>query len=261
MTAEQQGRVAPPKRVRRPVRSTAPKQLRECDAAGGVCPVADLRAALAREAVLLHERDVLLEQQATLSRESDHRLLNNLQMVSSLLSMQGRAAANPETATALKLAADRISTIGRIHRHLHSSDGVERVDFGRFLEELCRDVTLMLSLDDHAARPISVNGVALYLPTEIAVPLGFIANELITNALKYGQGPIVVHLKDDPRKGFALSVESGGPALPSGFDPAASKGLGMRIIRSLVERIDGELCISRGQGDLGARFIVLFAHA
>lgn len=58
----------------------------ECDEHFGVCPVADLRAALAREAALLRERDALIERQATLSRESDHRFLNNLQMVSSLLS-------------------------------------------------------------------------------------------------------------------------------------------------------------------------------
>ncbi|MEQ1491206.1 MAG: hypothetical protein ABL932_11730 [Terricaulis sp.] len=57
----------------------------DCERRDGVCPVAELRAALAREATLVRERDTLIESQATLSRESDHRFLNNLQMVSSLL--------------------------------------------------------------------------------------------------------------------------------------------------------------------------------
>jgi two-component system, sensor histidine kinase PdtaS len=62
-----------------------------------------------------------------------------------------------------------------------------------------------------------------------------------------------------PAKGYALSVISDGPALPEGFDPAAGKGLGMRIIRSLVERIGGELRLGCGDNDQGARFTVLFS--
>jgi len=66
-------------------------------------------------------------------------------------------------------------------------------------------------------------------------------------------------LEPDPRKGYALSVSNDGPGLPDGFDPAARKGLGMRIIRSFVERIGGELRVGRGDGNQGARFTVLFS--
>jgi two-component sensor histidine kinase len=232
---------------------------RECDLNQGLCPVTDLRAALAREAVLLRERDELIEQQATLSRESDHRLLNNLQMVSSLLSMQSRTSANAETASALTLAANRVATIGRIHRHLHSNDGVNRVAFKSFLEELGADFTAMLSMDVGLPHDIAVEGIDLELPTSIAIPLGFVVNELITNAVKYGEGAIRIRLARDSLKGFALSVENDGPALPKTFDPAASKGLGMRIIRSFVAKIGGELRIERGADGAGARFTVLFS--
>ncbi len=232
---------------------------RECEQRDGVCPVTELRGALAREAVLLREKDALIERQAALSRESDHRFLNNLQMVSSLLSMQSRAAVNTEAASALALAADRVSTIGRIHRHLHSNDGVASVAFKRFIEELCGDVAGMMSAEDCTVRPIIVEGVELQLPTTIGIPLGFIASELITNALKYGDGPITVRLAPDPRKGCALTVENAGPALPEGFVPAESKGLGMRIIRSFVGSIGGELCVGRGEKNQGARFTVLFS--
>ena len=231
----------------------------ECELNDGVCPVEGLRAALIREAQLLKEKDLWIEQQAILSREADHRLLNNLQMVSSLLSMQSRASQNVEAATALTLAAARVGTIGRIHRLLHSNDGVESVAFKLFLKELCRDVIGMMTSEGCAARTISVEGVELELPTTFGIPLGFIASELITNALKYGDGPIAVRLESNLRNECAFSVENAGPALPEGFDPAASKGFGMRIIRSFVATIGGELRIGRGSDNRGARFTVLFS--
>jgi two-component sensor histidine kinase len=193
------------------------------------------------------------------SRESDHRFLNNLQMVSSLLSLQSRGAANAEAASALARAADRVSTIGRIHRHLHSNDGVDTVAFKHFLKELCRDVMGMMSAEDCSTRVISVEGIELQLPTTIGIPLGFVASELITNALKYGDGSITVRLEQDPHKGFALLIENTGASLPADFDPAESKGLGMRIIRSFVRAFGGEVCISHGENYQGARFTVLFA--
>ena len=231
----------------------------ECEQHDGACPVAELRAALAREAALRRDKDALMETQATLSRESDHRFLNNLQMVSSLLSMQSRAAGNAEAASALGLAADRVAMIGRIHRHLNSNDGVQSVAFKRFLKELCSDVMGMMTSEAYAARTISVEGVELQLPTRIGIPLGFIASELITNALKYGDGAVAVRLESNLRNECALSVENTGPALPEGFDPAASKGFGMRIIRSFVATIGGELRIGRGEDGRGARFTVLFS--
>ena len=118
---------------------------------------------------------------------------------------------------------------------------------------------MMLSSEDHPERVILVEGIELMLPAVTAVPLGFIANELITNAAKYGKGRITVSLEPNPAKGYALSVANDGPALLEGFDPAACKGLGMRIVRSLVERISGELQICRGDMSQGTRFTVLFS--
>ena len=192
-----------------------------------------LREALAREEALLSQKDELIKQQAVLRQEADHRLLNGLQMVVSLLSLQGRASDNAEVVSQLATAADRIATIGRIHRRLHSFDGVQTFALKPYVEDLCRDFSMMLS-SAHPARVIAVEGIEIELPAVTAIPLGFIASELITNATKYGIGRIIVRLEANPAKGYALSVASDGPALPEGFDPAAGKGLGMRIIRSLV---------------------------
>jgi two-component system, sensor histidine kinase PdtaS len=219
---------------------------------------AGLRETLAREEALLRQKDELIEQQQVLSEESDHRLLNGLQMIMSLLSLQSRASTNAELALQLATAADRVGTIGRIHRRLHSLDGAQTFALKQYLEDLGRDFSVML-FSERPERVIVVEGIEIKLPAVTVIPLGFIANELITNAAKYGTGRITVSLETNPEKGYALSVSNGGPGLPEGFDPAASKGLGMRIIRSLVKRIGGELRFGPGDRNQGARFTVLFS--
>ena len=219
-----------------------------------------LREALARNETLLRQKDVLIKNQALLSRESDHRLLNDLQVIVSLLSLQSRASANAEVASQLAAAADRIATIGRMHRRLHYCDGVQSVAFKQFLDDLCRDFSTMLSSDQGPERNIVVEGIDITLPSVTAIPLGFIVNELITNAAKHGTGQITITLERKPAKGYALSVSNDGPSLPDGFDPAAGKGMGMRIVRSFVERIGGALRIDRGDNNQGTRFVVQFSR-
>ncbi len=218
-----------------------------------------LREALAQNETLLRQKDELIQNQALLSKESDHRLLNDLQVIVSLLSLQSRASANAEVASQLAAAADRIATIGRMHRRLHYCDGVQSVAFKQFLDDLCRDFSTMLSSEQPPEMVIVVEGIETKLPSVTAIPLGFIANELITNAAKYGKGQIKVRLERNLGKGYVLSVSNDGPSLPEGFDPAASKGMGMRIIRSFVERIGGALRIDRGDNNQGTRFAVQFA--
>jgi two-component sensor histidine kinase len=218
----------------------------------------ELRQTLAREEALLSQKEELLQQQAVFSQESDHRLLNGLQMIISLLSLQSRVSENAEVASQLAAAADRIATIGRIHRRLHSFDGVETFALKHYLEDLAGDLSMMLS-SERPRRVIAVEGTEMTLPAITAIPLGFIANELITNAAKYGTGRIAVGLETNLETGHALSVANDGPGLPEGFDPAAGKGLGMRIVRSLVKQIGGELRFGRSDKNQGARFTVLFS--
>ena len=217
-----------------------------------------LRELIARDEALLGQKDELIQQQTVLSEESDHRLLNSLQMIVSLLSLQSRASDNAEVSSQLAAAADRITTIGRIHRRLHSLDGVQTFAFKQYLEDLCRDFSLMLS-SEHAGRAIVVEGTEIEVPSVIGIPLGFVANELVTNAVKYGTGRITVTLEANPGKGYTLSVSNDGPALPEGFDPAAGKGLGMRIIRTLVGRIGGELRFGDGDQNQSPQFTVRFS--
>lgn len=231
----------------------------ECDQTHYGCPVEALREALAREVLLLQEKDALLAQQEILRSESDHRLLNGLQMVVSLLSLQGRSSANLDVSRQLSIAANRVAAIERIHRRLHFNDGAKTVAFKAYLDDFCSDFAGVIAFDDGARNQILVEGVDVQLPTITAIPLGFIVNELITNAVKYGRGQIVVRLLAGPPKGYILSVSNEGPPLPTEYDPAANKGLGMRIIQSFVRQIGGTFCFDRGDASVGPCFTVQFS--
>ena len=138
---------------------------------------------------------------------------------------------------------------------MHTLDPIKSVDFKRYLESLCHDLSSMTStasLED----AISVEGVELRLPSVAAIPMGFIASELITNAVKYAKGKIAVSLRGTAKGGYSLAVADDGPGLPEGFNPAATRGLGMKIISSLVRQIGGSLTIGKGDNGTGARFTV-----
>lgn len=206
---------------------------------------------------LLQQKDVLLEQKAMLAKEFDHRLLNSLQLISSLLSLQSRATKNPEAAAQLSIAGSRVAALGRVHRRLHVLDHLETVDFKQYIMRLCEDLSGML-FHDGEKHAIVVEGEDIEIPTLLGIPLGFIVNEMVTNAVKYAKGTIKVRLVSTP-VGYSLSVLDDGPGLSEGFAPSGHKGLGMKIIQSLVKQIGGELQTGRGDHDRGARFTILFS--
>ncbi len=215
----------------------------------------ELQAALAREAVLLSEKSELLQRQDVLAQEFDHRLFNSLQLVTSLLSMQSRQA-SPEAAAQLQAAAQRVAAFGRVHRRLHPLHHQEKVEFKQYLQHLCADLSSLLHEQTDCG--IRVEGEKLEIPTLFATPLGFIVAELVTNSAKYAKSNIVVRLETSPTLGHSISVLDSGPGLPPEFDPTKSKGLGMKIVLSLIQQIDGTLRITSGADGRGASFIVTF---
>jgi two-component sensor histidine kinase len=217
-----------------------------------------LREALADEKALVCQKDELIRYREVLSREADHRLMNGLQTIVSLLSLQSRAVTNADVATNLSVAASRVATIARVHRCLHSLDGADTVAFKNFLKELCHEYSVMLAAEDRRDQGIVVEGEDARLPAAIAIPLSLIANELITNAGKHGHGTITVRLEVPAGGGHVLSVCNDGSVLPQGFDPAASAGLGMKIVLALVEQIGGKLENERNGQCRGTRFAVTF---
>jgi len=218
-----------------------------------------LREALATEEALLRQKNELIHAREVLSSEAEHRLLNGLQTIANLLSLQSRAENNIDASAHLSGAANRVATLARVHRHLHSLDDVETVAFTPFLDELCREYGTILASKDPRPRSIVVDGCDARLPAASAIPLSLIVNELVTNAAKHGLGTITVRFESRPDGGHLLAVCNEGPALPEDFDPAASRGLGMQIVLALVTQIGAKLQIDRCTHCQGARFAVAFA--
>jgi signal transduction histidine kinase len=106
---------------------------------------------------------------------------------------------------------------------------------------------------------ITVEGPTIAIETATAIPLGFIVNELITNAAKYAGGKIIVQIAGTPAAGYSLSVLDNGPGVPAEFDPARCKGLGTKIVLALLKQIRGELKITRAGNGRGTKFTVIFA--
>ena len=220
---------------------------------------AQLREALFREQVLLDQKDELIRHKDLMSRESDHRLMNGLQMVSSLLSLQSREAHNATAAEQLKIAANRVATVGSVHKRLHALDHVRSVELKQYLETLCQDMNGILPAE-HGRHNLAVEGIALEVPTAIGIPLGYIVSEIVMNCAKYAKGKITVGIGRKPGKGYELSISDDGPGFPKGFDPKKSRGLGMKIVSSLVNQIGGQSLFGSNNLGRGARFTVLF-HA
>ena len=218
---------------------------------------AELQAALAREAACLQEKNELSRRQAMLAEEFEHRLINGLQLIVSLLSLQSRTATTPEAAEQLIIAARRVSSIGRVHRRLHLLDHQDQVEFKEYLHHLCDDLSGLLFRED-SGYAIVVEGAKVEIPTTLAIPLGFIVNELITNSAKYAEGHIAVRIDALSNADRLLSIVDDGPGLPAGFAPSDSKGLGMKIVQSLVQQIGGELRILPGDNGRGTRVTVKF---
>jgi two-component sensor histidine kinase len=218
---------------------------------------AELKAALLREQSLLEGKDKFFRQKELLSREADHRLLNGLQMVASLLSVQSRQTKEPEAAEQLKNAAGRVITVARVHRRLHVLDHIDTVELSEYLAGLCEEITGMFAIEG-SSNVIVVEGIAITVPTAIGIPLAFVVSELVTNSAKYAGGKITVNLANTPAGSYALSVSDEGPGLPEDFDPQNTRGLGMMIVSTLLKDIGGALVCGTSDSGKGARFTVLF---
>jgi two-component sensor histidine kinase len=216
----------------------------------------ELVSVRAREEFLLK---AMREQQVhheLLAQELEHRLVNGLQLIASLLAMQARASASPQLTAQLMIASRRVAALGRVHHRLHQSDHLDHVEFGLFLQNLCGDLSNLL-FEGRAGYSVEVEAASENIPSRLAVPLGFIVNELITNAAKYARGRIGVRFVRTAA-GYSLTVQDDGPGLPPAFDPSRSSGLGMKITLAQVKQIGGELCMSPGDDGRGARFTVSF---
>jgi len=215
-----------------------------------------LQASLAREQTLRKEHNAFLQHQKTLSTEFEHRLFNGLQLVASMLLLQRRTAGS-DAAEQLNVAAGRINAFGCVHRRLHLRDR-DKVDITQHLQQLCDDLARLL-FNEEGGQSIVVQGENCEIPTTLAVPLGLVVNELITNSAKHAKANIVVRFETVPPVSHSITVLDEGPGLPADFDPASGKGLGMQIVLALVNEIGGELRFLAGDNGHGTRVTLTFS--
>jgi two-component sensor histidine kinase len=186
-----------------------------------------------------------------MAKEIDHRVMNSLQFVSGLLSMQSRSPAIDGGAAHLQLAANRVAAVAQVHRHFSSEVSGEAscIDY---LRRLCGDLSAILD------RPIAVVGDEGNVPTTSIQPIGLIVNELVTNAAKHGAGRIDVSYTFQNGANM-LAICDEGPGLAQDFDPNVERSsLGMRIVTSLVRQLGGTLSTGHRANGQGACFSVAF---
>lgn len=186
-----------------------------------------------------------------MAREIDHRVMNSLQFISGLLSMQSRAPGMTDAASALEMAANRVTAVARVHRHFYTGEGGTISCLG-FLRRLCDELSGIVD------RPIDVMGDEGDVPTTWIQPIGLMVNELVTNAAKHGDGRIEVAYWRRAN-GHELSVCDQGAGLAESFDPAASMGLGMKVVTALSRQLNGHLDVSGSPAGRGTCFKIAFA--
>jgi two-component sensor histidine kinase len=187
-----------------------------------------------------------------MAREIDHRVMNSLQFISSLLAMQCRAPNLTDLAAEqLQMAASRVAAVARVHSNF--MDAGTEVSCISFIRRLCADLSNILG------KPIGVQGSEGNVPATRIQPIGLLVNELVTNAAKHGMGKIDVtyRIESDVHE---LSVCDDGEGLPAGFDPAQNvTGLGMRVVTILASQLGGRITAHPNLTGRGSCFTVTFA--
>jgi two-component sensor histidine kinase len=225
---------------------TAPRAVTQHE----VDELADLATVVMDQLELRRSARTAIAREQLLAKEIDHRVMNSLQFISSLLEMQSMAPEIKDAARELQLAANRVAAIAQVHRHFYAN-AESKTSCISLMRRLSADMAGILG------RPITVTGDEGEIATTLIQPVGLIANELITNAAKHGAGPIGVAFRLDEHGG-SLSVSSGGPALPAGFKAERSGGLGMRVVATLLRQLHGSLTATPLDDGTGARFTASF---
>lgn len=186
----------------------------------------------------LSERDSLLVQKDHLLHEGDHRIQNSLQILSSMLALQLPEIADPLVRMQLQQALSRVHAVSAVHRRLSRTDQPHVINVEAYLTELLTD--LGNSLGPEWSRELRVNTPSFTVPTEMAMSVGLIVTELVLNAAKYAYGgrpgPVDVDVEGKPGR-LHVRVRDHGPATERPQDT----GFGFKLMRSLVDRLQGEL--------------------
>jgi two-component sensor histidine kinase len=193
----------------------------------------------------LREREVLLQ-------EIHHRVKNNLQVISSLINMQARQLGDDSSREALAECQTRVQAIALIHEKLYQSKDYSRVHFSEYAKSLASNIFSATGLSPQSVSlRLDIEDVALGV--DKAIPCGLILNELITNALKHAfpapmLGTVSVELHKPGAHVVSISVSDDGVGMPDKPEMKASPSLGLSLVHTLVDQLEGEIEIIRDRG-------------
>jgi two-component system, sensor histidine kinase PdtaS len=185
-----------------------------------------------------NELEELLRDKDILMREINHRVKNNLQVVSSLLSIQGREIKDEKAKMAVTESRNRVAGIALIHKFLYGEDNVTSVNMRQYTTELCKSLFSTYKVDhDMVELKLDIDDISLDVDT--AIPLGLILNELITNALKYAfpdgrEGALTVAINETEGK-LRVIVEDDGVGISGDLDNPES--FGMKLLNAFKAKL------------------------
>lgn len=215
--------------------------------------ISDRRAAEIELTKSLRDKEVMLQ-------EIHHRVKNNLQVICSLLNLQSRYLEDKRTLKAFKETRNRVKSMALVHEQLYQSSNLSEIVLSDYIKQLIGNLFRAYSISSNIKYQLQIADFNLDLDT--AVPCGLIINELITNAIKYAfdsveRGEISIEAVADEEKRLVLTIADNGRGLDPNYELERSKSLGLRLVRSLTEQLQGRQEIITRQ-NLGTKFKFTF---
>ena len=183
-----------------------------------------------------------LKEKETLLAEIHHRVKNNLAVVASMMQMQAHVTTDERLSQSLLESVMRIKSMANIHEYLYKSQHFANLDFSENLESIVTNVIGAMQFELKIDTKFNCNSVMLNVNQ--AIPCSLIVNEVITNILKHAfkgrsEGRVSVELSE-VKDQVQLKISDDGVGMPVGFDPEKIETLGMMLIKTLSEQLDGE---------------------
>lgn len=213
----------------------------------------------------------LAEIEIARKKEIHHRIKNNLQVISSLLDLQAEKFKNRKNVTDLEVleafneSQGRVISMAFIHEELHRAGEINTLNFSQYIKELIDNLFLTYRLGNTGVRLDKDIEKDIFFDMDTAVPLGIIINELVSNSLKYafpdkndGEIRIKLHREEGSNTSFILSISDNGVGIPESINIEDLDSLGLQLVTSLVDQLDGEIELKRNKG---TEFTVKFTVA
>lgn len=197
-----------------------------------------------------------LVEKDSLLKEIHHRVKNNLQMVSSLLSLQTKNTRSKAAIEALEEGKSRVKAMALIHQKLYQNDDLSVIEMQGYIESLINSVQSVYKKGGHNIT-ITIDAEGTELDIDRAIPFGLILNELVSNSFKYAfpdnddNGKIYIHLRKNGDQGY-FEYTDNGVGLPEDAEDRAHSSMGIRLMNRLVNQLQSKLNIDRDSD--GVRF-------